>query len=137
MLNSKLQYLYLKYWYHVRKLIYSDYKSHTTVKALVGIEPGGGFTFISSVFPGSISEKDITIKIGLFCQMWEPGEELMADRGSTIEEYLSPLGAKLVVPSFLKGREQFTEEEVINSQQIANERMLNVDTAIEMIPYIS
>ena len=38
-------------------------KSHTTtVKALVGIAPGGGFTFISSVFPGSISDKDITVK---------------------------------------------------------------------------
>ena len=44
--------------------------------------------------------------------MWEPGEELMADRGFTIEEYLSLLGVKLVIPSFLKGREQFTEEEV-------------------------
>ena len=45
--------------------------------------------------------------------MWDPGEELMADRGFTIEVYLSPLGIKLVFPSFLKGREQFTEEEVI------------------------
>ena len=45
--------------------------------------------------------------------MWDPGEELMADRGFTIEVYLSPLDIKLVIPSFLKGREQFTEEEVI------------------------
>ena len=53
--------------------------------------------------------------------MWEPVEELMADRGFTVEDYLSPLGVKLVIP-FLKGRDQFTEEEVIKSQQIANER---------------
>ena len=52
--------------------------------------------------------------------MWEPGEELMADRLFTIEDYLSPLG---VIPSFLKGRGQITEEEVITSQQIANERI--------------
>ena len=57
----------------LHKLMYSDYKSHTTVKALVGIAPGGGFTFISSVFPGSISDKNITVKSGLLNhQMWEP-----------------------------------------------------------------
>ena len=79
------------------KLMYSDYKSHTTVKALVGIAPGAGFTLISSVFPGSISDKDITVKSGLLNRkMWEPGEELMAGRESTIEDYLSPLGVKLV-----------------------------------------
>ena len=106
----------------LHKLMYSDYKNHTTVKALVGIASGGGFTFISSVFLGSISDTDITVKSGLLnLQMWEPGEELMADRGFAIEDYLSPLGVKLVTPSFLKGREQFTEEEVIKSQQIANE----------------
>ena len=61
----------------LHKLMYSDYKSHTTVKALVWIAPGGGFIFISSVFPGSISDKDITVKSGLLnCQMWDPGEEL-------------------------------------------------------------
>ena len=47
--------------------------------------------------------------------MWEPDEELMADRGFTIEDYLSPLGVKLVIPSFLKGQENFTEEEAIKS----------------------
>ena len=113
--------------------MYSDYKSHITVKALVGIAPGGGLTFISSVFPGRISDKDITVKSGLLNrQMWEPGEELMADQGFTIEDYLSPLGVKLVIPSFLKGREQFTEEEVIKSQQTANER-IHVERMIQRL----
>ena len=49
----------------LRKLMYSGYKSHTTVKALTKIAPSGGFTFFfSSVFLGSISGKDITVKIG-------------------------------------------------------------------------
>ena len=64
----------------LHKLIYSDYKSHTTVKALVWTAPVGGFIFISSVFPGSISDKDITAKSRLLNrQMWESGEELMVD----------------------------------------------------------
>ena len=88
----------------LHKLMYPDYKCQTAVKALVGIAPEGGFTFISSVFPGSISDKDITVKSGpLNRQMWEPGEELTADQGFTIEDYLSLLGVKLLIPSFLKG----------------------------------
>ena len=117
----------------LHELMYSDYKSHTTVKALVGIAPGGIFTFISSVFPGSIPYKDITVKSGFLNRhMWKPGEELMADRGFTIEDYLSPFGVKLLISSFLKGREQFTEEEVIKCQQIANER-IHVERMIQRL----
>ena len=73
----------------LHKLICSDFKSYTTVKVLVGIAPGGGLTLISSLFPSSISDKDITVKSGLLnCQMWEPSEDLIADRGFTIEDYL-------------------------------------------------
>ena len=43
---------------------------------------------ISPVFPGRILDKDITVKSGLLNrQMWEPGKELMADRGFTLEDY--------------------------------------------------
>ena len=67
-------------------------KKQTNVTGLlvpiVGIAPGGGFTFIFPVFPGSILDKDITVKSGLLNrQMWEPGKELMADRGFTLEDY--------------------------------------------------
>ena len=56
----------------------------------------------------------------------------MADRGFAIEDYLSPLGVKLVIPSFLKGRGQLTEKEVIKSQQIANER-IHVERMIQRL----
>ena len=63
----------------LHKTMYSDYKSHTIVKAHVGIVQGGGFTFISSVFPGSISNKDLTVKYWLLNrELWGPGEGLMA-----------------------------------------------------------
>ena len=36
---------------------------------------------------GSISAKSITVKNGLLNpDLWEPGNELMADRGFTVEE---------------------------------------------------
>ena len=101
------------------------------MKLLVGIVPGGGFSFVSSAFPGSISDKNITVKSGLSNpDLWEPGNELMADRGFTVEEYLTPLGVKHIIPSFLKGRSQFNEQEIVKSQQIANER-IQVEKMIE------
>ena len=64
----------------LHKLKYSDYKSHTVycIKALLGIRPGGGFTFISSFFPASILDKDITVKNGLLNRQIG-NKELIAD----------------------------------------------------------
>ncbi|XP_057294701.1 uncharacterized protein LOC130623245 [Hydractinia symbiolongicarpus] len=117
----------------VHKLMYSDYKSHTTVKVLVGIAPGGGFTFISSAFPGSISDKNIVVKSGiLYPELWEPGDAIMADRGFLIAEYVNPIGVELIIPCFLRGRDQFSESEVIQSQQIAAER-IHVERMIQRL----
>ena len=80
--------------------MYSDYKSHTTVKTLAGIAPGGCFTLISNTYPGSISDKEIVV----------------ADRGFLIKDYLKPLGVRLEIPNFLKGRDQFTIKKTVKSQ---------------------
>ena len=117
----------------MHKLLYSDYKSHTTVKALVGIIPGCGFSFISSVYPGSISDKEITIRSGILNpKLWSHGDGLMADRGFTIKEHLAEMGVDLVIPSFLRGRTQLSELEVVHTQQIANER-IHVERMIQRL----
>ena len=38
----------------------SSYKNSNTFKALVGISPDGVITFVSSLYPGSISDKELT-----------------------------------------------------------------------------
>ena len=117
----------------MHKLFYSDYKSHTTVKCLVGICPGGGFTFISPVFPGSISDKEITVRSGILNPaLWNPGEGIMADRGFTVHDYTDNLNIKLLIPPFLKGRDQLSEKEVILTQQIASER-IHVERMIQRL----
>ena len=99
----------------------SDYKSHTTVKALVTIAPGGGFT---SVYPGSISEKEITVRSGILNpELWESGDDLMAERGFDIEDLLREQGNELIMSSFLNGRDQLTETELVRSQQIVSEHI--------------
>ena len=108
----------------LHKMMYSDYKNHTNVKTLAGIAPGGGFTFISNTYPGSISDKEIVVKsVFLNPNLLEQCDIVMADRGFSIEDYLKPLGVSLEIPSFLKGRDQCTIKETVKSQQIATERI--------------
>lgn len=40
--------------------LYSLYKSNTTLKGLIGIASHGAITFVSSLYTGSVSDKEIT-----------------------------------------------------------------------------
>ena len=44
--------------------LFSSYKNHTTLKGLVGILPGGAITFISQLYTGHISDKEIVTRSG-------------------------------------------------------------------------
>lgn len=39
--------------------VYSSYKSHTTFKAMIGIAPHGPITFVSPLYAGSMSDREI------------------------------------------------------------------------------
>lgn len=110
---------------------YSHYKSHNTVKYLIGIAPFGQIMFISKGFGGRASDKFIVEKSG-FLQYLLPGDEVMADRGFTIHDLLFPLRVKLNMPAFTKGKPQLTEEEVTETRRIAHVR-IHVERAIRRL----
>ena len=83
----------------LQQMTFSSYKNDNTYKALIGISPSGAITFVSKLFPGSISDKQLTCKSGIL-DLLEAGDSLMADKGFDIEEYLIPLGVKLNIPPF-------------------------------------
>lgn len=66
---------------------YSTYMSHTTLKGLVGIAPHGSVTFVSSLYQGSILDKEITRRSGIL-SLLEEGDEVMADKGFLIQDLL-------------------------------------------------
>ena len=111
---------------------YSSYKSHTTFKGLVGIAPSGHVTFISQLYTGSISDREITVRSGLLKLPFDKGDVLMADKGFTIEDLLEPIGVKLNIPPFVGSQSQHTAAEVIATQEIASER-IHVERAINKI----
>ena len=100
----------------IQSSLYSSYKHHVTYKGLLGIAPSGAITFISQLFEGSISDKEIVARSGLLNEeLWSEGDSIMADRGFTISEELKPLKVHLNIPAFLEGRDQLTAAEVKES----------------------
>ncbi len=67
---------------------YSAYKSHNTAKGLIGIALNGFVTFISNLYGGHISDKQITELCGIV-DLLEPKDMVMADRGFDIQHILA------------------------------------------------
>ena len=115
----------------LQQMTFSNYKHHNTFKGLVGISPDGVITFVSSLYPGSTSDKELTRRSGIL-DLLEPGDSVMADRGFDIEEDLVLLGVKLNIPPFLRGKLQLSEKELIATRRIASLR-IHVERAMERI----
>ena len=111
--------------------LFSSYKNHVTLKGLVGIASGGAITFISQLYTGSISDREIVIRSGFLSQKFENGDTVMADKGFQIADIL-PLGVKLNIPPFLGANTQMSTEDVVRTQQIAGLR-IHVERAINKI----
>ena len=116
---------------------YSSYKSTNTLKGLVGIEPNGGFIFVSQLYTGSISDKEIVKRSG-FLEILKrkieveeilDQDSIMADKGFEIVKELADIGLNLNIPPFLKNKRQFNLDEVIQTQSIARHR-IHVERAI-------
>ena len=111
--------------------LFSNYKHHTTLKGLIGISPGGAITFISQLYTGSITDREIVLRSGLLDLPLEENDSIMADKGFTIQDLL-PLGVFLNIPPFLGSSSQMPAEDVVLTQEIASLR-IHVERAINKI----
>ncbi|KAL3862565.1 hypothetical protein ACJMK2_008524 [Sinanodonta woodiana] len=114
-----------------KSLMYSDYKSHMTWKGLIGISPAGVVTFVSDLWAGSVSDKQIT-KDSALVDMCEPGDAIMADKGFLISDITTPKGVHLIIPPFKQKKKQFSKREVQQTRTIANLR-IHVERQMERI----
>ena len=111
--------------------LFSLYKSHTTLKGLIGISPKGSIAFIGQLYTGSISHKEIVERSGFLKLPFENGDCVMADKGFTIEDVL-PLVVTLNIPPFLGMSDQMSAEDVIKTQEIAS-LWIHVERAINKV----
>ncbi|XP_038064016.1 uncharacterized protein LOC119734552 [Patiria miniata] len=115
-----------------RAQTYSNYKHHNTFKLLYCIAPNGFVMYLSKLFGGRASDKFITQSSGIL-QHLQPGDEVLADKGFTIDDILPP-GVKLSIPAFTTGNKDhiLPEEEVTRTRRLANVR-IHVERAIRRL----
>ena len=109
---------------------WSDYKHHNTWKLLVGVTPNGQVTFLSDLWGGRVSDKQITRESGVL-DLLEPGDNVMVDRGFDISNLVLD-GVSVNMPPFLAGKEQMTAAETEETMSIAAVR-IHVERAIGRI----
>jgi len=64
--------------------VYSPYKSHTTFKAMIGIAPHGPITFVSPLYAGSMSDREIFKQSGI-AKLLTPEMAIMVDKGFLVD----------------------------------------------------
>lgn len=84
---------------------------------MIGISPFGAVIFVFDLHPGSISDKELTRQCGLLDKL-ESGVSVMADRGFDIEDHLILLGVKLNILPFLRGKDQLSSYELIETMRL-------------------
>ena len=115
----------------LQQVTFSNYKNTNTYKVLIGISPSGIITFVSKLYAGSISDKELTRCSGIM-NLLQPGDSVMADHGFDIQDDLALRGVKLNIPPFLKGKSQLSESELVETRRIASVR-IHVEWAMERI----
>ncbi|KAE8745237.1 hypothetical protein FOCC_FOCC008028 [Frankliniella occidentalis] len=110
---------------------YSDYRSHNTVRFIIGISCHGGIIYVSPGFEGNMSENQMLAKSG-FYDLLDEGDAVMSDRGFKNNDELLRRGVELIKPPSLGKRSQFTAEEEIRTRAIASARIY-VEHAVRLI----
>ena len=107
--------------FQLNSLMFSNYKNTQTGKALIGISPHGGGILFSDIYPGSISDSEITEKSGTILFV-EKEHEIMSDRGFSIQDFCAIKGVSL---NRLKQKEcdQFARVDVAKNFDIAATRI--------------
>ena len=99
---------------------YSSYRGMNSFKVLTGVAPNGVLTFVSRLYPGSISDKEIVQQSGIL-KHFVPGDLILADKGFLIQDVV-PKGVSVNIPPFLE-HGKFTESEAKVTKSIARCRI--------------
>uniref|UniRef100_A0A3B3RDS7 Si:dkey-60a16.1 n=1 Tax=Paramormyrops kingsleyae TaxID=1676925 RepID=A0A3B3RDS7_9TELE len=99
--------------------VYSHYKSHCTFKAMIGMAPHGPLTFVSALYAGSISDREL-FKLSGIIPLLSPNMAVMVDKGFRVDNLVP---GKLHRPAFRFNKEQMAAHDVLETQSIVRLRV--------------
>ena len=83
---------------------HSSYKAKNTFKLFISISRVLHINYISRLYSGCISDKEITKRCG-FLEALKPGDEVMADKGFNVQDLLALHHVRLIAPPIMyKGK---------------------------------
>jgi hypothetical protein len=103
-----------------------DYKSSTTLKALISCDPNGSVMFVSELFPGSISDTQMCEQSRFYDVLEthklkgyiKDGDAVMAGEGFAIQEELSKLNLLLNIPPMTSSASQMPDSDTVLPEKI-------------------
>ena len=101
---------------------FSSYKNRNTLKAVVGISPGGLVSHIPDTFGGAASDRMLIERSSLTAKL-DPGDSLMTDKGFQVQDIFAPVDVTVNTPTFLKKGNQFTAKSLKRDRRIASKRV--------------
>lgn len=119
---------------------FSNYKSTNTLKSLIACDPRGAIMFTSTLFTGSLSDKEIVqkskflelLKTLMSHNYLNKGDGVMVDKGFLIEKDLEEIGLRVNIPPFAQSNKQMSAADVHKTKKIAAHRV-HVERAIAKI----
>lgn len=105
-----------------QQVTYSSYKNRNTLKALIGITPGGLTSYITPAYGGSASDR-ILVERGDLPQNCDPGDSIMSDKGFNVQDIFAPFNIQVNIPTFLRKKNQLSTRAIINDRKIACKRV--------------
>ena len=90
----------------------STYKNRNTVKVLVGVTPAGMVSYISDVYGGSASDRQISERSALVT-MCEPGDSIMSDKGFKVQDLFIPAHVTVNIPEFFKKKNRMSGKRIL------------------------
>ena len=103
---------------------FSTYKNRNTLKTVVGCSPRGLVTYISDVYGGATSDRQIIERSVLLSEnCFDRNDDIMADRGIMVQDLFAAKDVRVNTPHTLKGKHQLEAKTVIKDRRIASKRI--------------
>ena len=106
---------------------YSTYKSRNTEKELVAYTSSGQIGFISQLYTGNISDRELTVRSEFLNLFHHEGTMRLVNSGIQIADLAQPLGITVNRPACVGNRSQMTPDAVFptRSERIYVKRAIN------------